>query len=179
LSKAYLQITGIRRETSEWLSNKRTIESIQHLSSKVGISPIELVQKIKGGNFIQGRGTWIHPELFENFDLWLRASPTKTLNELTIQEQLHNEIGGIMEVSIPPGKVDILTDSELIEVKPVKNWMKGVGQVMIYGQHFPNHQKRIHLFGRVRTKKMIESHCKQLKIKVTWHDSEKNVIDTA
>ncbi len=74
------------------------------------------------------------------------------------------------EVRTLAGNIDILTQSEIIEVKKIINWKSGVGQVLIYGHYYPSHQKRLHLFGETQESylKMIKSHCKKLKIKVTW-----------
>lgn len=36
LANAYRQATGKRRDVSEWLTNKRTRESLEHLSAKTG-----------------------------------------------------------------------------------------------------------------------------------------------
>ncbi|GAX45337.1 KilA-like protein [Tolypothrix sp. NIES-4075] len=60
LSKAYKLATQHRRDVSEWLSNKRTQETLEHLSSKTGITVIELYQAFQGSPETGG-GTWIHP----------------------------------------------------------------------------------------------------------------------
>lgn len=70
LSKAYKLATQHRRDVSEWLSNKRTQETLEHLSSKTGISVIELYQAFQGSPETGG-GTWIHPRLAIRFGIWL------------------------------------------------------------------------------------------------------------
>ena len=49
LAKAYQKQTGKRREASEWLSNKRTKESINHLNSVTGIPVTALIEVRQGG----------------------------------------------------------------------------------------------------------------------------------
>lgn len=70
LTRAYKLATGKRRDVSEWLSNKRTQESLNHLSLKTGIPVIELYQVFQGSPETGG-GTWIHPKLAVRFGIWL------------------------------------------------------------------------------------------------------------
>ncbi|PSP11697.1 MAG: hypothetical protein BRC56_00730, partial [Cyanobacteria bacterium SW_9_47_5] len=69
--------------------------------------------------------------------------------------------------------IDILTERELIEVKSVKSWKSAVGQVMIYGQSYPERQKRIHLFGEASPDffSLIRSRCAALDIEMSWEKS--------
>ena len=67
LGKAHWQSTGIRREPSEWLSNKRTKETLEHLSKTTGIPVESLVITEEGRN----GGTWLHPKLAVRFSIWL------------------------------------------------------------------------------------------------------------
>jgi hypothetical protein len=76
---------------------------------------------------------------------------------------------GEIEVSIPGGRIDVLTSTEVIEVKSARNWMHALGQVQVYGSHFPRLRKRIHLFGELTVPlKDIEQHCRRLGVRVTW-----------
>jgi hypothetical protein len=70
LASAYKLATGKRRDVGEWLSNKRTQETLEHLSSKTGIPVIELYQVFQGSPE-NGGGTWIHPKLAIRFGIWL------------------------------------------------------------------------------------------------------------
>lgn len=83
---------------------------------------------------------------------------------------LATQLNGKREVSTLAGNIDILTESEIIEVKSVQMWKHALGQVLVYGKYYPSHQKRIHLYGETQESflKMIESHCRPLKIVVTW-----------
>ena len=95
----------------------------------------------------------------------------KQLNsESVIQSRLIEKHGGESEVMCLAGRIDVLTSTELIEVKEVKAWKGAIGQVIIYGCYYPSHSKRIHLFGpaHTSTKTLIESHCHKLNISVTW-----------
>ncbi len=70
LAKAYQKQTGKRRDASEWLSNKRTKESINHLNSVTGIPVTELIQVRQGGS-PEHQGTFVHPKLALRFAIWL------------------------------------------------------------------------------------------------------------
>jgi hypothetical protein len=86
--------------------------------------------------------------------------------EKEIQERLARELGGKQEVETPAGRIDILTSTCLLEVKLLENWKAGVGQLMVYGQSFPSHSRRLHLFGGSPPPVIYES-CHKLGILVT------------
>jgi hypothetical protein len=90
--------------------------------------------------------------------------------ERQIQHCLWQQLGGEIEVGTLAGRVDLLTSTEIIEIKRASHWKDAVGQVVVYGHYYPSHSKRIHLFGSVHTslRSLIERHCKKLKITVTW-----------
>lgn len=66
--------------------------------------------------------------------------------EARVRDRLHAELGGLKEVSTLAGLIDLLTDTEVIEVKRLPDWKGALGQVMAYSGFYPSHQKRIHLF---------------------------------
>lgn len=70
LSKAYEFRSGKRRDVYDWLRQKRTKETIEHLSVVTGIAGTELVHTIQGG-VPEEQGTWIHPKLAVRFAIWL------------------------------------------------------------------------------------------------------------
>ncbi len=107
-----------------------------------------------------------------NFDYCRQSvdSKSKLSIEKEIQNKLAKKLQGKTEIVTLAGNIDILTSTELIEVKNVKDWKNAVGQVLIYGHYYPSHQKRIHLFGNYHSsfKSLVEDHCRQLNIIVTW-----------
>ncbi len=68
------------------------------------------------------------------------------------------------------GRIDILTKTELIEVKRVNGWKSAIGQVKSYGRYYPDHCLRIHLFGQLTQKLLltIQDHCQSENISLTW-----------
>ena len=92
--------------------------------------------------------------------------------EKQIQRSLQTLLNGEIEVSCPAGRIDLLTMTEVIEIKIVNKWKSAIGQVLTYGNYYPSRDKRIHLFGKagIRTKQLVEIHCARFDIRVTWED---------
>ena len=89
--------------------------------------------------------------------------------EYAIQTKLEKELKGRTKVC-PFGRIDILTDTEIIEIKKWEDHKKAIGQIMGYGIYYPKLNKRIHFFGPKPTEKQMSSIlevCETLKIKIT------------
>jgi transposase-like protein len=115
---------------------------------------------------------WL-PEVHE----WSRCADWLQLKhregpEREIQLRLHRELGGTMEAYTPVGPIDLVTTTEIIEIKRINDWKTALGQVFAKAYMFPRKHKRIHLFGdSSRQLKKITSHCHDLDVTVTF---EKN-----
>jgi hypothetical protein len=96
--------------------------------------------------------------------------PKPLTTEKSIQNKLKDQLGGETEVLTTDGRIDLLTSLEIIEIKHVKAWKSAIGQVLIYGNSYPSHSKRIHLFGCTHgaMKDRIAFHCEKLGITVSW-----------
>lgn len=92
--------------------------------------------------------------------------------EAEIRNRLYQELGGEIEVITLAGRVDLLTATELIEVKKIEEWKDALGQVLSYSPFFPSHAKRIHLFGLVNPLKLAiaQSTCSCLQVCVTFEE---------
>lgn len=66
--------------------------------------------------------------------------------EKLIQTRLHTQLGGNIEVEVPTGFIDLLTDSELIEIKTYRKWKHGLGQLLAYSKFEHHSSLRLHLF---------------------------------
>lgn len=84
-----------------------------------------------------------YEEAIEN----IRPDKKRKTLEKTVKESLHRRVGGDMEVPCDHGKIDILTDDTVIEVKRLEKYVHALGQVLSYSISFPHLEKRIHLFG--------------------------------
>lgn len=69
------------------------------------------------------------------------------------------------EISTIYGGIDVLTDTQVIEVKKYQHWKKGIGQLMTFGLLYPDHEKVLILLGKIeRDNSLIVDACKQLGI---------------
>lgn len=79
-------------------------------------------------------------------------------------------MGRLVEVFTPAARVDLVTNTEIIEVKAVKDWKAALGQILIYSAFYPDHQKRLHLFGTAKELEAladIEAAVISFEVKVT------------
>lgn len=83
--------------------------------------------------------------------------------------RIAKELGAKREVKTPAGNIDILSSTELIEVKYKKQWKAAIGQALAYSTFYPTHTLRIHLIedNAPIEMDMVRSICKGLGIKVT------------
>ena len=99
--------------------------------------------------------------------------PRKKRNESYYRDKLAKSLNGRTEVIVPSGRIDILTSNQIIEVKHIKRWKDAVGQITIYGDSYPNHQKRIHLFGIENNSSiiiLIKEQCQKRNIIATFEE---------
>ncbi len=83
--------------------------------------------------------------------------------ENLIVKKLQRQIGGKREIKSSLGRIDLLTKSQVIEVKKAQRWLGAIRQVLCYSQDFPQLEKRIHLFGT--NSKHYQEKAEQLCIK--------------
>jgi hypothetical protein len=149
-SDGYLNATDMCQASGKRLNNyfrlKSTKAFLVELSDDTKL-PISSLIEIRQGGIPDIQGTWVHPKMLNHFTTWVTQTPSDQ-PEKTIQLRLQAELGGEIEVKTPVGPIDLFTDNEIIEIKKVENWKSALGQILIYGKHYPNHQKRIHLFGK-------------------------------
>ena len=75
-------------------------------------------------------------------------SKTPEGEEEAVRSRLHAAVGGEKEVDLGRlGRADIVTATEIIEVKSVCKWKHALGQVLVYGTAFEQLRERVHLFG--------------------------------
>ena len=92
--------------------------------------------------------------------------------ELTIRNRLKAELGGEVEVITAVGRIDLLTTTEIIEIKNINDWKEALGKLLAYEAFFPEHQKRIHLFGNQDLAKLAlaQATCSEFGITVTFEE---------
>jgi hypothetical protein len=89
----------------------------------------------------------IRKEVLEDMNgVELVGQEFKQTEEYIVASKLADELGGVREIRCGFGYADIITDTEVIEVKRACNWKHALGQVLVYAVSFPQLQPRIHLF---------------------------------
>ena len=117
-----------------------------------------------------GGGTWIHKELALDAVNWMNIPKQKNRNrEKEVQLKIQEQIGGEIEVIVPCGRIDNLTEHVIVEVKEARLYKSAIGQVMCYGIYYPKCWKVIALYNyKNDDKKIIENVCLALNIDVWW-----------
>jgi len=98
----------------------------------------------------------------------------KNQPEKIVRDRLHAQLGGKVEAYTRWGLIDLLTATELIEVKIVSHWKDAIGHLIAKSRKYPNHQKRLHLFGYEEPcLEHIEDVCQDCEIRVTFEQVAK------
>lgn len=93
----------------------------------------------------------------------------KNQPEKVVRDRLQAQLGGKAEAYTRWGLIDLLTETELIEVKIVSHWKDAIGHLIAKSRKYPNHQKRLHLFGYEEPcLEHIEDVCRDCSIRVTF-----------
>jgi hypothetical protein len=102
---------------------------------------------------------------------WFTIDHSTRAPEAQIRDRLHKKLGGEIEVQTIYGPIDLVTATELIEIKKIDDWKDGFGQILVKCKKFPNHSKRLHLFGTSdRTLRNIKARCKEFDITVSYEE---------
>jgi len=102
---------------------------------------------------------------------FIKSTPCED-KERRIRDRLKLELGGQVEVSTAVGRIDLLTATEVIEIKNIKDWKGALGQILAYSAFFPKHSKRIHLFGKANLARLAtcQATCSEFGITVTFEE---------
>jgi len=93
----------------------------------------------------------------------------RTHPERDVRDRLQSQLGGKVEAYTKFGLIDLLTETELIEIKIAHRWKDAVGHILAKSYKYPSHQKRLHLFGPEEPlMEPIEEVCKPHAIRVTF-----------
>lgn len=159
------------KQVGHWNALSGTAEYLTKLESIIGMAGIQSNQ----GGTPETTGTWAVKEVAIEFDRWLSQSKNKAasgISECSIRDCLAEKMQGEIEVPCRAGIVDIITSSEIIEVKKIKHWKAAIGQALVYACEFKELKPRIHLFGKASAdyKLMIVEFCSKLSVSVSFED---------
>lgn len=100
-----------------------------------------------------------------------RVPRVKLIMEKTVQRKLKSLEGGDTEVNVNGKFIDLLTSTEIIEIKRYNDRLDAL-KIIYYAKHYPNHRKRIHLFQQNGTECPIdlifEKTCEEDDIRLTY-----------
>ena len=100
----------------------------------------------------------------------------KNQPERAVRDRLHAQLGGKVEAYTKFGLIDLLTETELIEIKVAHRWKDAIGHIVAKSEKYPNHKKRLHLFGiQEPILDNIQDICDRLGIQVTFELVEKEI----
>ncbi len=89
--------------------------------------------------------------------------------ERDVRDRLQSQLGGKVEAYTKYGLIDLLTETELIEIKTVDRWKDAIGHILAKSNKYPTHAKRLHLFGpKDPILETIEEVCTPHSIRVTF-----------
>jgi hypothetical protein len=183
------------KEWKNYYQNKTTLEYLEKLSTYTGIPIVKLIEVKQGrygGSWIHPKvaihlAQWISTDFAVSVSKWVdnwvnqsASNKDEFINalqnikpsynnqkELEIKNKLQQELLAHSEVKCDTGKIDLLTNDKIIEIKEASNWKHAIGQIMIYGLEYPDKQKMIYLFGEC-DKELIKSKCLLLNIEVCF-----------
>ena len=141
-------------------------DRVKEIASSVGISEKQAsrsIQKIGEMGFLDERLT----------EFYKKAKYSNP--EHQVRDALKQQLGGKTEVVTPSGRIDLLTETQIIEVKRITDWKSALGQILAYSSFYPSHQKRLHLFGTQSQEGLIadiESACLPFSVLVTFQAVE-------
>ena len=110
------------------------------IAEEIGISRRSVQRALKTLHKAGLLPDWFEVETYEN-------------PEYQVVQRLQAKLGGQTEIVTAVGRIDLLTETEIIEVKQVSDWKAALGQILTYARFFPEHIKRIHLFGNCTPEK--------------------------
>lgn len=101
--------------------------------------------------------------------------------EHDVQRKLERELSGKHE-SCPAGVPDLVTSTELIEIKVWKNWKNAMGQLIAYHEYFPDKNMRAHFFGpfpSMEKRICIITHLVKNNIRVSWEEENVKLCENS
>lgn len=107
-----------------------------------------------GPNFSLKVSIWIEEwkkySTHNEMEYWNAMADIKASKNLTkekqIQTMLQKQLGGSIETKTISEKIDLLTETQLIEIKEYSNWKCAIGQLIAYSMEYPDKDKIMYLF---------------------------------
>lgn len=161
---------------SHWKENKSSMDLIFELSKSLHISEDALLIVPHTSNELRGTyvhpkliihiASWCGPNFAIKISEWIEEwrnysgenehrfykalsnikPPLSASKEKEIQKMLHKKLGGEIEVKTIAGRIDLLTNKYLIEIKNYCDWKCAIGQLIAYSRDYEDKKKIMYLF---------------------------------
>jgi hypothetical protein len=134
-----------------------------------GISLDQYLLRLQSGSLISPTSTAEVPRLATRASHKVEiqtANASRSPRELIFSKGLAIALNGETESVNHAGRVDVLTDRFVIEVKESHNWKHGIGQVLVYSHYYPNLIPVLFLIGDAveAVHALAEIHCNRLGV---------------
>jgi len=98
----------------------------------------------------------------------------KKLLEKEIELELAKNTICYTQVETMFGRIDVLTENEVIEIKTISEWKHAIGQVLVYCLEFPDKKPHVYLFGETSDylRKQIKDAAARLGVKVSYREEQ-------
>jgi hypothetical protein len=73
----------------------------------------------------------------------------------TIRNRFSQTYNGTINVPTMYANIDVLTNDEIIVIKPMSDWSAGIGLLYIFHSIFPNRSKHLHLYDTVNNQQLL------------------------
>jgi hypothetical protein len=191
----------VKKDLCDYFCNKSTKNFIKFVEEKNRHNDQDIIFQKPSNSNLNVIHTWVHPFIFTHLCCWISSEFFYKIiewidvskrhiiiefyeeiskikkddfisKEKEIQDILTKTLKGEKEVKTIHGYIDIMTELEVIEIKHIDDYKSAVGQIIFYGDEYPDKQKRIHLFSEEdieeEKKKNIKSVCDKYNIEVTY-----------
>lgn len=164
------------KEFRHWKENNMSKELIKELALSIKTKEKNLIlipnvdNKIRGSYvhplLITHIACWCGPNFAIKIGIWIEEwkkysfqnelaywdgineiKPSSNFDrEKQIQKVLHKKLGGEIEAKTTYGKIDLLTEKSVIEIKTYNDWKCAIGQLIAYSEYYPDKEKIMYLF---------------------------------
>jgi hypothetical protein len=132
---------GRKDETGTWVHPRIATHLAQWISPEFAVKVTGWIEEWKLTE-VKNNDDWLY-ELHN-----LKVSKTSQ-RENEIQLKLKDDLSAEIEIKTKFGYIDLLSKTDIIEIKVANKWKSALGQILSYSDEYPNHKKWLYLFDGV------------------------------
>jgi hypothetical protein len=158
-------VSGINENRGTWVNPRVAVHLAQWISPQFAVKVSEWIEEWYKSSDIN-YAKFLHE--INN----LKPSRSSQQIEKNIQAKLAKKYNADVEIETEVGMIDMLTNTEIIEIKVASKWKHALGQIISYGEFYPSHKKKIILFGKVEVNiETIKKICIKFDVEVELHEN--------